>query len=331
MEPVTQLRSRRPRALTALAALAIFSVSLAGQGAASAAGVRAAHVTSVQSPVPVALPLGATAVPALSSPGTATSCPRVYLIGARGSGETAGGPFHGLGAAVNRILGVAAGVFKKHRQSYQTYAVNYPSLSVSVLEPKDWSRGPGYYFDHNVKRYVASITTGVSVLIKLADALHKRCSSALMMVAGYSQGGMVVHDAVNNLNGSVLACVDGVVELGDGNRVPYTKAREFGTSPKKGEGIANWIASEIGLPLAPDVSRWPATANVCNNHDFVCDSSIWDIVNHTISFGVHTSYAKQNKNGTYSYEPVLTSAATWDAGKVYDQIISKPGPACGLS
>lgn len=48
-------------------------------------------------------------------------------------------------------------------------------------------------------------------------------------------------------------------------------------------------------------------------------------------FGVHTSYAKENKNGTYSYEPVLTTAARWDAGKVYDQIISMPGPACGLS
>jgi hypothetical protein len=329
MEPVARLRSHGRRALVAVAAVAIFSVSFADQAPASASGGPAR--TSAESPVPVALPAGATAVPALSSPGTATSCPRVYLIGARGSGETAGGPFHGLGAAVNKILSVAAGVFKKHKKSYQTYAVNYPSLSVSVLAPTDWTKGPKYYFDHNIKRYVASITTGVSVLIKLADALHKRCSSALMMVAGYSQGAMVVHDAVNNLNGSVLSCVDGVVELGDGNRVPHTRAKEFGTSPAKGEGIANWIASVLGIKIGPDVNRWPATANVCNDYDFVCDSSLADIVNYKYSFGVHTSYAKKNKNGTYSYEPVLTTAATWDAGKVYGQIISKPGPACGLS
>jgi hypothetical protein len=323
-KPGPRLRSAM---IAGLAIVAMTAMTGTGQALAASGGSQSGHPGSAL----LRLSAGATAVPALSSPGAASSCPRVFLIGARGSGETSGGAFNGLGAEVDKLLSVAASYFEQKKVSYKTYAVNYPSLSVNVLDPTDWTKGPSYYFHHNVDKYVGSIVKGRKVLIALADALHKRCGSTLMIVAGYSQGAMVAHTAVNSLPGAVLTCVQGSILLGDGNRVPNTRAKEFGTSPAKGEGIANWIASELGMSLGRDVNGWPVTANICNNYDIVCDTSLAGILHFKYAASVHTSYAKKNKNGTYTYEKVLTTAATWDAAKVYGFLTSKPGPACGLS
>ena len=329
MRLFTEPRTRLATALiAALAIVAMTALTGTGQALAASGGRQPGGSAGAL----LTLPAGATAVPALSSPGTAaTACPRVFLIGARGSGETSGGQFNGLGAEVNKLLSVAAGYFKQKKISYQTYAVNYPSLSVNVLDPTDWSKGPSYYFHHNVDRYVASIVKGRKVLISLADALNKRCGSTLMIVAGYSQGAMVAHTAINALPGAVLTCVQGSILLGDGNRVPNTRAKEFGTSPASGEGIANWIASVLGMKLGPDVNRWPVTANICNANDIVCDTRLGGILHFKQAAAVHTGYAKKNSTGSYSYEKVLTTAATWDAQQVYGFLTSKPGPACGLS
>lgn len=324
-KPGSRLRSAM---IASLAMVAMITMTGTGQALAASGSGQSRQPGSAL----LWLPAGATAVPALSSPGAAaTACPRVFLIGARGSGETSGGQFNGLGAEVSKLLSVAAGYFKQKKVSYKTYAVNYPSLSVNVLDPTDWSKGPSYYFHHNVDKYVSSIVTGRKVLISLANALHKRCGSTLMILAGYSQGAMVAHTAVNSLPGGVLTCVQGSILLGDGNRVPNTRAKEFGNSPANGEGIASWIASVLGIKLGPDVNGWPVTANVCNANDIVCDTRLGGILHFKQAAAVHTSYAKKNKNGTYSYEKVLTTAATWDAAKVYGFLTSKPGPACGLS
>lgn len=336
MGPVRKSGSRVLSAMiVSLALVAMTAMTGTGQ-ALAATGTVQALAASGGSPrlSSLRLPAGATAVPALSS-GPDTTCPTVFLIGARGSGETSGGAFHGLGAEVNKLLSVAAGYLKgKSRQlTYRTYAVNYPSLSVNVLKPTDIGKGLKYYYDHNIKRYVNSIVTGRKDLVALAHKLHNRCSSTAMIFAGYSQGAMVVHQAVNALAGrgdEVLPCIYGTILLGDGDRVPHAAAKEFGTSPSKGEGIGNWIASELGLSLGPDVNSWPSRANICNNYDVVCDTSLAAVLHFSTSAGVHTSYAKKNKNGSYTYEKVLTTAANWDAGQVWSRLNSAP-QACGLS
>jgi hypothetical protein len=318
------LTNGRRLLITGLALLAMLAMTGTGEAIAATGGRLS------QSPASLSLPAGVSDVPALSSSSAGGSCYRVILIGARGSGEKSGGTFHGLGPEVSKMLSVAADYLKKKGVSHHTYALDYPSLSVNVLKP-DGSLTPVSYYDNHVKKYVASIADGKKDLIDLAKRLHARCPRALMLIAGYSQGAMVVHQAVNQLKGTgAEQCIEGSILLGDGDRVPNTKAEEFGTSPKKGEGIGNWIASQLGLPLASDVSSWPFTANVCDKNDLVCDTSWAAVANFKKSAAVHTSYAKKNKNGTYTYKAILTSAASWDVGEVYKVLKSKPGPACGL-
>jgi hypothetical protein len=270
-----------------------------------------------------------------SSPGAATSCPEVFLIGARGSGQTAGGKFHGLGPEVSKMISVAQDVLRDRKISTQTYAVNYPAYSTSLLNPGDsWLFGPLAVYDHiynGLEKWYSGMNDGVSTLDRLMKTLNKRCPSAGMLLVGYSQGAMVVHSSWNaqvTRNNPVLPCLYGAVLLGDGYRVPSTKAKEFGTSPANGEGMVNWFLSVLHRKLDPDIKLHSLVANICDNHDFVCDTSLWDWEHWHTAAGVHSSYAYQTGNGTYAYLKVLTTAATWVAKKVASEV---PDGTCGLS
>jgi len=317
-------------AVVAIAAAATLGI---GTTTASAAGIRAeSPVRPASSPPPSPPGASVSKVGGWPSATAATCKYDVDIIGARGSGEPAGGEFHGLGAPVSKMISVVEGYLKKDNYSYATYAVNYPAASVSVLEPTagqiaEFIAGAMDplplpeavinalvdYYDHQVKKYLASISAGVSAAVSEAEKLHRACSAALIVFAGYSQGAMVVHQAMLKLSGTITTCVKGALLLADGNRVSNTKAQEFGTSLAKGEGIQTWIThtAHVG-PAAHDIPSWAvnnaAIANICNKSDFVCDFNFFTGIHWSRGFKVHTSYAVE-KNGKYTYEPVLTTAA----------------------
>jgi hypothetical protein len=64
--------------------------------------------------------------------------------------------------------------------------------------------------------------------------VHQQCPQALLILAGYSQGAMVMHQAELRLaaahDDGVLGQIAGTLLLGDGDRVSHTAADEFGTS-----------------------------------------------------------------------------------------------------
>jgi predicted esterase len=262
-----------------------------------------------------------------------TTCHFVDLIGARGSGEPADGEFHGLGAPVNKMISVVQSQLKKNGFSYSTFAVNYPALSVTVLKPNSaqifaWetammdpvgaANALRDYFNHQVKRYLASISQGVSATVAKAKSLHHSCPITLLVFAGYSQGAMVVHQALLKLSGSVTTCIKGALLLADGNRVSKTKAMEYGTSLARGEGIETWIkqTAKVG-PTPHDIPGYVVgnSANICNQSDFVCDFNFFTGIHWTRGFKVHTSYAVE-KNGKFTYQPILSRAANAVGGNV---------------
>lgn len=108
-----------------IALLGIFTGTAVAQPASPGPGIRTASGT------------GSASVSQVGAwpPGTAAACHYVDIIGARGSGEPAGGEFHGLGAPVNKMISVVEAALKKYGYSYSTYAVNYPAASVTVLAP----------------------------------------------------------------------------------------------------------------------------------------------------------------------------------------------------
>jgi cutinase len=264
------------------------------------------------------------------------SCRDVYFLGARGSGDPAGGQFHGLGAAVSKMVAVLQSIMKKNKLTYATEAVNYTADSVNVLKPSAKVRddlmnmnfiGALNAYLGQVHKYAESIHQGIINSIRMAKSLHSRCKFSLLVLAGYSQGAMVMHEAELGLSSGVTNCLGGTLLLGDGDRVPHTKAKEFGTSAAKSEGIQVYIGKFLGFKSGiSDVAVPSTTANICNMTDMVCDFNLATLVNYNTAIKVHTSYAQRQKNGSYKYERVLTSAASWLAKIVVNAILHGQGP-----
>jgi Cutinase len=300
------------------------------------AGKAAGSVRAPRAPTRVAGRLAGS--PAGSSglrPYAATAgCRDVYFLGARGSGDPAGGQFHGLGAAVSKMVAVLQGIMRKNKLTYATEAVNYPAASVNVLKPSAKVLGdlPNIFRALNdylgqVHKYAESIHQGIISALSMAKRLHSRCKFSLLVLVGYSQGAMVMHEAELGLSSGVTNCLGGTLLLGDGDRVSRTKAKEFGTSVAKSEGIQVYTGQFLGFKTGiHDVAVPSTTANICNMTDMVCDFNAHTLINFNTAIKVHTSYAQRQRNGSYKYEPVLTSAASRLAKIVVNAILHGQGP-----
>ena len=245
------------------------------------------------------------------------ACPSITFIGARGSGESFAG-FDGVGAAVDRMAVDLHAWVAKGGGSMQTAADPYPADSVSDLEPShlevllllaDPPDGLAHYLSHNLAKYLNSIDVGIDDAVTLADQTVADCPATKLVMAGYSQGAMVVHQAELRLAAShprTLHRIVGTLLLGDGDRVPDTRAHAVGSSAARAEGIRTYLHgnSRRDVPL-------PArTANICNAGDLVCDFNLDRVLHYSRAAKVHTSYAVKTKRGM-RYSPVLARAANW--------------------
>lgn len=215
--------------------------------------------------------------------------------------------------------------------TYGTDAVPYPAVSVDVLKPSAFElmlienpmttdAGLAYYYVHNVRTFLNSIATGVSDTIFDADDFHAVCPPTVFVFVGYSQGAMVMHQAENQLDAhhhGTFKAIAGTILLADGNRVPDTRAKEFGTSAHNGEGVQTYLTP---MSSHPDVPAPGSTANICNAGDIVCNFNLHAVEHASAAAKVHTSYAVCTKTGC-TYERVLTTASSWVAGVVIRRLI----------
>jgi hypothetical protein len=222
---------------------------------------------------------------------------------------------------------------------FKTLNVGYAADSVNDLIPTKYelalfasnpAAGGVYYYQHNVTKFLGSINEGISSAVSEAKYVHAQCPHALLILAGFSQGAMVMHQAELQLAAAhatgVLRQIAGTLLLADGDRVSNTAAREFGTSSAKSEGVQTWVQSFLGNG-GQDVVDPATTANICNTGDIVCATSL-KVLTETLADGsgvrVHTSYVKVDSNGNYTYtDPGLLGAASWIAGLTVSRL---PGP-----
>ena len=126
------------------------------------------------------------------------------------------------------------------------------------------------------------------------EAFVQRCPTSKVVLAGYSQGAMVVHrnphtlDASPNLTAALL--------IADGDRLRWDPTINRGpvvSVPGAGKGVAqDWpILAHAPAPLPPTVGA--RTISVCNLGDAVCDydPDAEDELN-PAAVAVHTSYAR---------------------------------------
>lgn len=279
-----------------------------------------------------ALPAARTQALRVSSSAYGQSCPEVEFLGAPGSGEKSIAQFRGVGPEVNKMFSVIQGMLQAQGITFGTEEVMpYPANPVTELYPSvfevglflaDPRAGARYYYNHNLKKFLDSVSQGVTDAVNALTDYHAACPATVFVMGGYSLGAMVIHQAENKLSASLQGTIAGMLLLGDGNRVVNTKAKEFGTSPARGQGVATYLTKYVkSLGPIRDIPLYKTTANICNIHDAVCDFNSYVIEHFPAAGKVHTSYSQCTKDNHCTYQKVLSTAATWVGNAVITRLI----------
>jgi hypothetical protein len=259
----------------------------------------------------------------------AATCAAVWFIGARGSGEPASQAYvqgtskiTGMGKEVGDLAFQVRADLASKKLSVGLKPVGYAADSVSDLKPsatelalaKKGSSGVGAAlaaYIAGVKRYDASMNQGIKQTEAAVAQVLSSCPKAKLILAGYSQGAVAVHDAENWIAANKpaeLSHIAGTLLLGDPDRVPHSKSKLFGSSPASGEGLRVYLH----LVLAHDVPKPATTATITNANDLVGDfHGGLSLLGHKADSAIH---------GAYKTPPagpkLLASAASWVASKV---------------
>jgi cutinase len=209
---------------------------------------------------------GAAATPARGTV-DAVTCTDVHVLGARGSGQPQGGSAAdggtGLGAQVygvsQRLARELPGV------DVSTQAVVYPAQGVELLVT-------------NREAYFTSLELGSQSVQGALRGRAAACPQERIVLAGYSQGAMVMHRALQDLDRAgdplarqILARTDGVILISDGDRRRRDRATDYGTAGRS-EGVGYALRPDSGArgtKLPPGMKA--RIHSVCLDLDVVCD------------------------------------------------------------
>lgn len=228
--------------------------------------------------------VGFAAGTAQASPG----CPDVHWIGVAGSGERDDPSVDaGMGRVVYNSLSDLSRWVQQDGRTMTAEAVVYPAAPV----PADGDLlGWG--------GFMSSVDAGVAALGNQYAAFTQQCPASEVVLAGYSQGAMVVHRNLTALSASPNLAA--ALLVADGDRLPADPTVNLGTAtalPGTGKGVAqDWpILAHAPAPLP--VSVGSRTISVCDRGDAVCDyDEDADEVTAT-AIAVHTSYARSASGG----------------------------------
>ncbi|MFW0149247.1 cutinase family protein [Mycobacterium sp. smrl_JER01] len=214
------------------------------------------------------------------------ACPDVHWIGAAGSGERAGdmAADAGMGRVVYKSYRDFASLVQQSGRTITAEAVNYPATAV----PDDggilaWAG------------FMSSVDTGAAALGQQYQAFVAQCPTTQVVLAGYSQGAMVVHRNLHELDASPNLAA--ALLVADGDRLPQDPTINIGSVvsvPGAGKGVAQDWPILAGAPAPLPVTMGARTISVCDLGDAVCDydPDAEDVMN-PASVAVHTSYARR--------------------------------------
>lgn len=218
-----------------------------------------------------------------------TACPDIHWIGAAGSGERTPAEItqnDGMGRVVYQSLQELSAEVAKDGRTMTAEAVDYPAVEVPGEDG-----GIGEWLG-----FMGSVDTGAAALGRQYEAFVQQCPTSKVVLAGYSQGAMVVHRNLAALEGSPNLAA--ALLVADGDRLPQDPTLNLGTAsgiPERGKGVAqDWpILAHAPAPLSPAMGA--RTISVCDLGDAVCDYDE-DAEDTAVAYArrvdVHTSYAR---------------------------------------
>jgi hypothetical protein len=227
--------------------------------------------------------------------GTASAdpgCPDVHWIGAAGSGER--GPEAtingGMGRVVYQSFNALKQLVEQDGLTITAEAVEYPAIEVpedgGVL---DWAN------------FMGSVDTGAAALGGQYESFVQRCPATKVVLAGYSQGAMVVHRNLQALAASPNLAAS--LLIADGDRLPADPTINIGSVasvPDAGKGVAqDWpILAHAPAALTPALGS--KTISVCDRRDAVCDydeDSEDSEAMMATAVAIHTGYDVSTRSG----------------------------------
>ena len=173
------------------------------------------------------------------------------------------------------------------RKSVLVRVLDYPALSVDVLRRNlntgNLSTRWHQFFGVNLPTYLAGKDKGVAALWGAVTQVRFSCPNQKIVLAGYSQGAMVVHEFLEELatgnDTATKSAIRGVVLVADPERVRHSHVLEFGSAAWNEYGICNFpglsrFTSCSGPLQLTDVPAkfLPVATDVCFQYDIVCDT-----------------------------------------------------------
>jgi len=189
-------------------------------------------------------------------------CGDVLFVGAAGSGEAdKGWPGYdksGMGAEVTAVYNAVKANAKG--RSVTSYALPYRAAPVlpTMIHP-------------GIGKFMESLIDGEGKLNTFLFDRIRQCPGERFILAGFSQGAMVIHRSMQILGSRVTDRVDAIVLIGDGDRLPGDDGQMLGSAGSKAKGIGLWYPQ---FSLASG-SKFGAIGgrvfSLCNSLDVVCD------------------------------------------------------------
>ena len=225
-----------------------------------------------------------------------SDCPDVHWMGAAGSGQRDGDltANAGMGYDVYQSYLDLQRLLAADGRTMTAEAVEYPAVAV----PDD-DGGVGDWLG-----FMGSVDTGATALGAQYAAFSAKCPTSKVVLAGYSQGAMVVHRNLHALgaNPNVAAAL----LIADGDRLPNDPTINIGSVtsvPGAGKGVAqDWpILAHAPQPLPPAIGA--RTISVCELGDAVCDYDPEAEETSPIATAIHTGYT--TRTGGYRWTQPL--------------------------
>jgi hypothetical protein len=241
--------------------------------------------------------LGAAALIGLTA-GTAhaePACPDVHWIGAAGSGERETADltaYSGMGRPVYQSLLDLQRLLQQDGRTITAEAVEYPAKDV----PED-----GGLLDWAA--YMSSVDAGTAALGAQYASFTERCPASKVVLAGYSQGAMVVHRNLTALAQSPNLAV--ALLIADGDRLPDDTAISMDSTgsitPVSAKSKTKGAAQDWPI-LAHTPGKLPEaigsrTISVCDRGDAVCDYDPDAKKVSPVAVAIHKSYALTTSGG----------------------------------
>jgi cutinase len=228
----------------------------------------------------------------------APGCGDFHWIGAAGSGQRDAAGLvtnGGMGGVVYQSFQQLQSELAASGQTITAEAVQYPAAPVPL------NGGIGGWMG-----FMDSVKAGTDATAKQFEAFTERCPTTKVVLAGYSQGAMVIHRNLHDLADDPH--VAAALLIADGDRLPLDNTINLGSTavvPSAGKGVAqehSFLASAPTSKLPLEIGA--RTVSVCDVGDPVCDADP-DADTDALSpaaLAIHTSYA-----------PTLSGGHAWGA------------------